>query len=144
MKNKFDALFEWAIFGHLNYKTDLELILLKGHLILEGILETALNRVNIEGSENFSFHRKIEALERVDFENNLKKNFIIISLKDLNKLRNKLAHDFFFDIKNGEFELWSLNILENLRGEKYTKYTFRTKIVHSFSTISKNILELTQ
>jgi hypothetical protein len=58
-------------------------------------------------------------------------------------LRNKFAHEFNFDIDNGEFELWSSNIQEKLKGKKFTKYTFRTKIVHSFSILAKSILELT-
>ena len=40
--NEFDPLLEWAVFGHLDRKKDLELILLKGHLITETILETVL------------------------------------------------------------------------------------------------------
>ncbi len=32
--NQIDPLFEWAVFGHLDRETNLELILLKGHLLL--------------------------------------------------------------------------------------------------------------
>ncbi len=143
MKNEIDLLVEWAVWGHLDNKTDLELILLKGHLLLEYILDTALERNNVLDYKDYSFYRKILVLEKIDFGDNVKKDFIISSLQTVNKLRNKVAHEFHFDIKNGEFELWSLSILDNFKGTKFTKYTFRTKIVHSFSIISKNILELT-
>tara|TARA_A100000171_G_scaffold51440_1_gene65742 strand:+ start:868 stop:1299 length:432 start_codon:yes stop_codon:yes gene_type:complete len=142
MKDEFDRLYEWAVWGHLNSKTDLELILLKGHLLLEAMIGTALVRNNIHDSNDFSFYRKVKALESIGFQDNAKKDFIIHSLTNLNKLRNKLAHDFHFDITNGELESWALCIIRDLKGEKYTKYTFRTKIVHSFSILSKNILEL--
>ena len=142
MKNEIDFLVEWAVWGHLDSKTDLELILLKGHLLLEIIIETVIERNNISDSKDFSFHRKIKALESINFEDKEKKDFIIHSLIALNRLRNKLAHEFHFDIKNEGFELWSMNILQNLEGEKFTRHTFRTKIVHSFSILSKNILEL--
>ena len=55
---------------------------------------------------------------------------------------NSCAHELHFDIGNGDFEIWTSNILQNLKGEKFTKYTYRTKIVHSFSVLSKNILEI--
>lgn len=142
MKNKIDPLVEWAVWGHLDSKTDLELLLLKGHLLLEVILDTVLERNSVTDYNNYSFHRKIITLEKLDFEDKVKKYFIISALKNINKLRNKVAHEFHFDISNGDFELWSSNILENLKGTKFTKYTFRTKIAHSFSILSKNILEL--
>ncbi|MFN3446037.1 MAG: hypothetical protein ACK44D_09865 [Bacteroidia bacterium] len=137
-----DPLVEWAVFGHLDNKTDLELILLKGHLLLETILETVLKRNKIKSIDNYSFHRKIIALESIDFKDNFRKGFIVSSLREINKLRNKLAHEFHFDISNGDFEIWAIRILDNLKGKKFSKYTFRTKIVHSFSVLTKNILEL--
>jgi hypothetical protein len=141
---KIDFLFEWAVWGHLDSTTDLELILLKGHLLLETILETSLSRCEINVSEDYSFYKKIKAFENVRFKETEKHKFIVCSLKKVNRLRNNLAHEFHFDIKNGELELWSADILRNLEGEKYTRFTYRTKIVHAFSIISKNILDLTE
>ncbi len=143
MKNEVDFLYEWAIWANLNSKRDLELILLKGHLLLEIIMNTALKRNNIiDFEDDYSFYRKIMLLDKIELEDQIKKDFIISSLKQINKLRNKLAHNFNFDIKNGELELWSSSILENLEGTKFTKYTPKTKIAHSFSIISKNILDI--
>ena len=143
MKNELDQLMEWAVWGHLDSETDLELVLLKGHLLLELILGTILSRNNIPNYEDFSFHKKIIELEKINMNDNDKKDFIVSSLKEINKLRNKLAHEFEFEIDKGGLEIMASNILDNLRGRKFTKYTYRTKIVHSFSTISMNMLELT-
>lgn len=143
MKDSIDPLVEWAVWGHLDSKTDLELLLLKGHLLMEVILDTTLSRNDVSDYKNYSFHRKIITLENLQLKDKAKKEFIISSLKDLNRLRNKVAHEFHSEIDNGEFQLWSSNILEKLKGKKFTKYTFRTKIVHSFSILAKNILELT-
>lgn len=140
--NEIDPLLELAVFGHLDNKTELELILLKGHLLLETILETVLKRNDIKNLDNYSFHRKVSTLESIDFKDKFRKEFIVSSLREINRLRNKVAHEFIFDIANGEFEIWALKILDNLKGEKFSKYTFRTKIVHSFSVLTKNILEL--
>lgn len=141
-KNEIGPLVEWAVFGHLDRKTDLELILLKGHLILEDILETILKRNNIPNINNYSFYRKITLLETFKVEDAPRKKFIISSLREINRLRNKVAHEFFFDDLEREFETYANNILNNLKGEKFSKYTFRTKIVHSFSILSKNMLEM--
>lgn len=142
-KNEMDFMAEWAVWAHLESETDLKGILLKGHLLLDGILETVLKRNNILDSENYSFYRKIIALEKIDVNDNLKKDIIISSLKALNKLRNKIAHEIFFRIEDGELDLLALNVLNNLTGTKYTKYTSKTKIVHSFSILSVNLLDLT-
>lgn len=144
MKDKIDILVEWAVWGNLDSKTDLELILLKGHLLLETILQVTLNRNGIKNCENFSFFRKIQLFKEIEFSDRKKSDFIALSLFDLNKMRNELAPNFHFEIENGELELWALTIRNNLKGKKFTKYTFRTKIVHSFSIISRNILELKQ
>ena len=141
-KNNIDPLIEWAVWAHLDRITDLELILLKGHLLLDNIIDITLERNNIAGYKNYSFFRKVKILEQIDFQNSKQKDFIISSLLTLNRLRNKIAHEFHFDIENGEFELWSLEILKNLEGTKFTTYIFRTKIVHAFSIISKSLLEL--
>ncbi|GBF22429.1 hypothetical protein C21_04624 [Arenibacter sp. NBRC 103722] len=143
VKEKYDVLVELAVWGHLDSKSELELILLKGHLIIEQILEAKLNRAGIEIGNTLSFYSKILALEKLSFEQSQKKTIIIYSLKGLNKLRNNLAHDFYFDMYNGEFESWAKHVLRNMFGEKYTRYTYRTKIVHAFSILTINILELT-
>lgn len=46
MKYDFDPLVEGAVWGKLYSITDLELILLKGHLLLEQIVEIVLVRNN--------------------------------------------------------------------------------------------------
>ena len=97
---------------------------------------------NIEGYENFSFYRKISLLKIINTKDNNKLNIIISLLYNINQIRNKLAHESQFHINESELESWSLKVLENFNGMKFTNYTFRTKIVHAFSILSKNILEL--
>ncbi len=137
-----DILAEWAIWATLDSKTDIELILLKGHLLLELVLDIALGRKNIKGYNNYSFYKKVCTLEKIDAKDKPTLTIIITALKDLNQLRNKLAHEPHFDIGNGQFETWSTNVLERFKGEKFTKYTYRTKIVHSFSALASNLLKI--
>lgn len=142
MKNNIDPFVELAVWSHLDKKTDLEMILLKGHLLLEIVLDTALCRINIKDCENFSFYKKVDLLEKYHSDPDERGSFVFSSLKKINRLRNKLAHEVHFDIANGELDTWALEITENLEGEKFSKYTSRTKVVHAFSTLSGNILKL--
>jgi hypothetical protein len=57
----------------LDSKTDLELLLLKGHLLIEIILDTTLSRNNVLDYKNYSFHRKIIAIENIEFEDKTRK-----------------------------------------------------------------------
>jgi len=141
--HEIDFLTEWAVWAHLDSTPDLEKILLKGHLLLEIILDTTLGRNNLKNFTNYSFHKKITIIEKIDFDSSPQRDLIVSSLKEINQLRNRFAHEFNFDIKDGRFELWATNIIMNFEGTKFTKYTFRTKAVHSFSTLSKNLLDLT-
>ncbi|MFA9392882.1 MAG: hypothetical protein ACERKD_23950 [Prolixibacteraceae bacterium] len=141
-KPNLDPFYEWAVWGQLESEKNYELILLKGHLLLEAALESLLLQHKIDSCENYSFHRKISFFESLDITEKLKQKFIVKALRDINNMRNKLAHEFKFDINNGEFDEWSSQIHQNLQGMKWTRYTHRTKIVHSFSILAINILNL--
>lgn len=140
MADKLDPLVELAVWGNLDRYTDYSLILLNGHIFLEMVLEIALRRIGITDPEKQSFNSKVIRLKNL-LKNSNNKESIIQSLTELNRLRNKLAHEFGFDIKNGDFEKWSDEVHIKFNGEKFTKFTSRTRIVHSFSFLTKAILE---
>ena|SRR5690606_11339425 len=139
-KDKIDFLYEWTVWAHLQSESNLELVLLKGHLLLELAIETTLSRHNIKNAENYSFHRKITELEKCISENQLAE-IIIDSLYYINRLRNKLAHEVNYEINSSDLEDWSNKIIANLNGTKWTKFTFRTKVMHAFSILTINILK---
>ena len=138
-----DSIYAFAVWGNLDRVKDYELILLKGHLYLEMILTVVLNRMNVEEIDNLSFFKKMKELEKLGFSKQNNWKTIIASLNHLNKIRNKLAHDFMYKSTFEDLTIWSARINENLEGGKFSKYTKRTKIVHAFSTLSKNLLVLT-
>ncbi len=105
--NNNDWLVEWAVWQHLDSKSDLELILLKGHLILESMLDLTLERNDISGSANFSFYRKVVAIEGLTVSDNIKSKLLLMPLKEINKLRNKVAHEIHFKLENSAFEKWA-------------------------------------
>ncbi|WP_144605611.1 hypothetical protein [Algoriphagus algorifonticola] len=139
MKGEFDFFIEWGVWSNLDSLTEYSLILLYGHIFLEKVLELALDRLGVKDPENQSFNSKVIRLRNLLKESS-KKESIIQALTELNRLRNKLAHEFKFDIKNGELEKWSDEVHNKFDGEKYTKFTARTRIVHSFSFLAKAIL----
>lgn len=136
-----NPLMEWAVWGNIDKHSDIELILLKGHLYLELVLDSILLQNKFKQVNNLSFHRKIQELKNIETSNEDRAELLVCKLNELNQLRNKLAHEWRFDIHNGEFELWSLSVLENFNGTKFTKFTYRTKIKHAFSILTINILE---
>ncbi len=145
MKPKADItpLIEWAIWANLDKQKDLELILLKGHQLLEIIMDLVLDRKNKKNCHNYSFYYKVKCLEKIKFKNEIKKEIIISSLLSINRLRNKVAHEYTYKLENGEFQLWSARILRNLKGTKFSRFTDRTKLVHSFSMLALNLIEMT-
>jgi hypothetical protein len=90
-----NPLIEWTVWAHLDSQTDLELILLKGHLILENIPETHLRRNSIVENVNYSFYRKIASIEKLTARTEIKELFIIYLLREINTMINIIVHDFF-------------------------------------------------
>jgi len=140
-KNLADII-EWATWANLDKLTELELILLKGHLHIEIIIDTVLSENGIRNCEDLSFFKKTKKLKIIESKASGNSQIITDKLFELNKIRNKLAHELKFDIKNGEFENWAQSVLSIFKGQKFTKHTYRTKIVHAFSTIAKAITEM--
>lgn len=140
--NEIDFLYEWAVWGHLISKKDIEAILLKGHLMLEMILKVILSRNGISNDDDISFYRKLTLLEKNVVIRNDNDVLIINALKGINLMRNKLAHEVLYDDLDTDIENWSKVILNNLKGMKYSKYTYKTKIVHSFSILATNLLKV--
>ncbi|TDQ79075.1 hypothetical protein CLV99_0507 [Sphingobacterium yanglingense] len=141
-KPSLNPLYEWAVWGHLSNKKELELILLKGHLMIESTLEACLSKKMESRFNELSFFKKIIIFEEMSFENKTKHNFIIKCLNQLNVIRNELAHDALFEMDESNIMNWSKEIHKELTGKKFTKYTTRTKFIHAFSFLAINILEM--
>jgi hypothetical protein len=129
-------LLELSVWSSLNQNIDLELLLLRGHLIIDTILEATLTEIMNEDFSDFSFYRKILFLETQKSFKQKQVELVIKSLFIINKMRNQMAHEYNFDIDKVVLQNWAQNILDNLDGSKFSKYTSRTKIVHAFSRIA--------
>ncbi|EJL9326779.1 hypothetical protein NM880_003546 [Vibrio cholerae] len=125
---EFVALFEFSTWSRLEDVRDQELILLKGHLILD-IALTALY------GDKLSFYGKAKKLSQND-------DCLICAqlLLELNGIRNKLAHELFFDAKESGLLEWTEDVLSKIEFIKFSKMTNRTKIIHAFSALSRETL----
>ena len=86
---------------HLPKSNDLELLILKGHLLLEYLVNQIINiksdnNFDVENS-SFSFNQKIEILVILKIIEKDSEAFNI--LKTWNTLRNQIAHKLYFDRK---------------------------------------------
>jgi len=137
-----DFLIEWAVWVNLDSYKNTELILLKGHLFLEQVIELTLSRHGIVDYENDSFYKKILSLEEGLKSNDSFGLQIVGFLKSVNKIRNKLAHEHTFQFPNKETELWVQKVLASCKGEKFSRFTFKSELVHAFSILSVNVLKM--
>ena len=99
-------LIEFAVWANLDKEKDIELILLKGHLLLETFITNLLNNYLIKDSSidsiGLTFYKKLDLLMLLtkNQTNELKtiKKYII----EINQLRNKLAHKYDFEVHHEE------------------------------------------
>jgi hypothetical protein len=137
-------IIEAALWLHLNQHRSIELILLKGHLLLEVVIDQALdNSDNILNGKNrdISFSKKISALQKKTMNPNQTYHRAIEHTKLLNKLRNRLAHDPFFANGIADLDKWAQAVLQDVPHAKVVRYTPRTRTVQAIAALGKVLLE---
>nr|VFK43706.1 MAG: hypothetical protein BECKSD772F_GA0070984_11549 [Candidatus Kentron sp. SD]VFK49022.1 MAG: hypothetical protein BECKSD772E_GA0070983_115410 [Candidatus Kentron sp. SD] len=142
MNKNLAKIMEWAVWANLDKQKDVELIILKGHLIIEVIMDNVLFENDVEKRSELSFHRKVEKLSHISTCASGPIREAVHYLIALNKIRNRLAHEFTFSIDNSGIEDWATDVLLALEGMKFSKFTYRTKIVHAFSALAKALTEI--
>jgi hypothetical protein len=104
------AILNWAVWANLERHKDVELVLLKGHLLLEAVLSDEIE------DKKLSFHGKVRKYCKLGG-----KSEIADLLEQLNQMRNKLAHEFPFDIEKVGIVEWADAILETFEPTYYTR-----------------------
>lgn len=135
---------EWAVWANLDQNKDIELILLKGHLILEIFMDNLLENGSQENYKKLNFFGKVNKLNKITGSESVNFEPIKNHLLSINNIRNQFAHEWNFDIKESEIEKWSLDVLSTFNGEKHSKFTYRTKITHAFSSLAGALVETQQ
>jgi hypothetical protein len=122
------ALLQWATFCHLKDHKDAQLILLKGHLLLEIVMADVLN------DETLSFYSKANKFRAL-----YDSKYVADALLKLNRIRNELAHEWDFKVQDSGLIEWSDDILNNIEYEVVFRRTSRTKIVHAIAALAGEI-----
>ena len=133
-------LIDWATWSNLDRYRDTELILLKGHLLLEVMLSEGL-RSHLSLTEQqirrMSFHMKLKALAAVaGTDKDLAE--ALEFLEQLNSLRNRLAHEPFPTLET-DLVTWSDQVLSVFLKSRHQRYTPRTKITQSIAALAQSV-----
>lgn len=158
IKNKFSEMsldeFNKFAYNELKDIENIELIILKGHIMIEYLLncylESLIQVKNCEFSkENFSFSQKIKIVKYYGQLGSNEDN-IIYGLELLNKLRNSIAHTLKYD----ESYLKEFLRESELKNSRITNYTEKKdRIIASIAfifgvfqqaTINTNVLNETK
>lgn len=121
-------LVEWSVWENLDKINETELLLLKGHVIMDLILSGVITE------KNSSFHGKASQLGRFS-EMKLASEYLL----KLTKIRNVIAHEFTSDVTREKIFQWSKGVLKDFDCNLFTKLTKRTTIVHSFSALAVHV-----
>ena len=86
---------------------------------------------------NLMFSKKLElamALSKLPLKNNY------AQLKEINRIRNKVAHELFFDKYHNDLKKWASSVLGYKPKTINTKRTYKNHVIKAFSFISGEII----
>lgn len=117
-------------------QNEVELILLKGHLILEQAINQHLqlyieNRKHLD-SLNLMFAKKVDLLLALEGEKPNAWQQYAPNIKDLNKIRNKLAHQLNFHNYHDDLKNWACKVLDYTPKTINRKTTFKNTVIKAF------------
>ncbi len=124
-------LVECLITIHLLNYQDWELIVLKGHLLLEVFL------VDDDEDRKISFYSKVKKLEK-----RIGSSILTNSLFGINKIRNELAHKWNFEKKESGLLEWADNILDQIESSIKFRRTPRMRIIHAFGCLGRELMKV--
>ncbi len=127
---------------HLFKLKDIELIVLKGHLILEEELNSFLacfvNDTETFLKIGFMFERKVSLLSCL-VPKQMAKDKIWEQLREINRLRNKLAHNLRFSQYEQELKSWAIGVLGYNPKTLKRKVTYRNTVVKALALLTGHL-----
>jgi hypothetical protein len=132
---------------HLKDIDEIEIILLKGHLILEQILNEMLMIYIQDESDldklNLSFSRKLDLLSAL--MNGQKVSiFEFQQLREINRIRNRLAHVLDFSRNHSDLKAWACKILGYTPVTIDRKRTYKNTLLKAFYFLTAFLLGATK
>lgn len=97
-----DEDFGRFIYEKINVITDIQLLILKGHVLIEYSLNKFIkdcSEIDDKELDEFTFYKKIKLAKMLGLFWKLKKDNLEKKVLDINRLRNQIAHDLSYDKK---------------------------------------------
>jgi len=122
--------------SHLDKYEEIELILLKGHLILEQAINEQLS-IHIADKKklsalNLMFNKKIDLLVALEDRDPISFTASVSHLKEINRIRNKLAHQLDFQDYHKDLKTWACAVLGYTPKTIDRKRTYRNMVRKAF------------
>ncbi len=136
---------DWAVWANLDNYKNTELILLKGHLLLEVLLSEYLSkRLSLTAPQvrKMKFSGKLRTLAATTQAPETL-TCALPFVERINRLRNEVAHEPFPEIEP-KLVQWAEEVLNTFAVSKHQKYTKRTKITHAFAALARSLYESAQ
>jgi hypothetical protein len=128
---------EHAVTVNLRDHNDMETILLKGHLVLEQLLNQILIAQGFDikriESMRLMYGKTLELV--MALHSNLLENEYQ-HLKKINKIRNSIAHKLFPDNYELELKEWSCEVLAHTPKTMSTRKTYKSHVIKAFSFLA--------
>jgi hypothetical protein len=118
-------IIEWVASSYLEDHKDIQLMLLKGHLILDALLSEVVQ------DKNLSFYGKVHKFKNIKGLDDISR-----LLLELNFIRNRLAHELTFDVVDSGLYSWSENVLNIIHYDVKFRKTKRQMIKHAIAALS--------
>lgn len=118
---------------------DKELMLIKGHLLIEeslySLLKNRMKKSNRLGDARLTFAQLIVLVEGLYFEEELNISWIYRALEKLNKIRNRLAHTVEPDNITNDIKEFSAYVIHNNAHDNNPK----DELLYALSSIHTNL-----
>ncbi|MGP8296161.1 hypothetical protein ACT3XD_18590 [Halomonas sp. AOP7-B1-5] len=136
-----EEVLEYSVTVKLKEYSDMEIILLKGHLVLEQILYQFISAHQLDSKRvdamNLMFSKTLELAMAID-ATSIKDKYP--HLKEINRIRNKIAHELLFDDYHEDLKKWASSVLGYTPKTINSKRTYKNHVIKAFSLLAGTLL----
>lgn len=134
-------ILEHSVTVTLKEYSDMEMIILKGHFVLEQVLNQILMSHGLDtkriDSMNLMFGKTLELVMALD-DRVIKDDYK--NLKEINRIRNKMAHELLFEEYHNDLKKWACAVLESTPKTINSKRTFKNHTIKAFAYLAGKLL----